>query len=1285
MKLSALKQGLNIFNLLFVASFMVLALYSAIGQQIFPYIGQYRVQLENYLGQQLNGEVSIRNLSGDMDVLTPSVHMEGITLHTDDRPDQPKVSVAAIDAVLDPRLSLINLTPVFKSVRLSGLYVHLDGESKQSQRTFEEDDITLIKQVVETLLLQHHVELNNVTIENERDGEISSLFLKHLTMTGDGFHHLITGNLSYGDEEKVDAGLRLYSEGSPFKLQNFYARGALDLPDVDVDYWVNELFGVSVFEEFSTSAQLRFEFKDSLLNYAKLTAASPKVLLEGDQKVEAVSAVLWAKQKAFNNWGFWLENGGFKLAEKDWAFSNVALGLAKLEGGSRWQGYVEDIDLVYLQDFLNTINVIPEEAGEIISDLSIQGHASNLNVILQPQNEDDLSVTVAAELNKVSTQASGGIPGIKNVTGILAINNQGGRVQFEGNELELSFPGIYKSPFEFIKGKGQVDWNISEDGFQLKGTGLSMVMENTQHIRGGFQTWFYNDDILEDKLELNLSLKDADVSAHKNLVPELVSETLRGWLDKSLLNGHANTGQFYMLSGLNESSISQTELSLSVIDGELAYLEQWPHVQQGQGELFVQNDTVLANIQSAKTLGGAASNSQVVFDGIESNRLWISTRVAGASSEGLDYFQTTPLSELIDNFAEPWQASGEHQTDFSLMVPLSEDVSEVLVDVSSELRDTRLNLTDIGLEFTQSNGRISYQSSKGLYSSKLRSRLWDNAVDLGVTSSVYEGGFATDISFEGLANTGAMKEWLDLSLLKPISGKTKVTGQFKIGPDFTGLELESDLKGISLAVPAPYEKLSDETATLKLQLALDDGQKLKLQYDSKINLALHLQQGEIQAGQIFMGATEAYIPLEKGLELQGHIPHIDVQAWKSLWQDIAPKSKHAGSHQILRQAEISTDSLLIDGVNIAQIKASIKSLVNGYEFKVESPLIKGDILWQEQQPIKLALDYIHIPPSYDEELSEQEAKESNAFDTVFPDQFLALNFSVDEIFIGPTNYGQWQGELRNTDNELILQKLKGTIKKLDVNGDARWIKTRDQSLAEKTRVNITLSTKDLGGVQKAWRTKPVIEAKDTKINLDINWLSNPLDVSTQTFSGKVGLNLKDGRFLEVGDAEGLSAFGILNFAAIGRRLRLDFSDVYQSGLHFDAVQGNVKIKDGVMTIIDTLDIKGPSAKFAASGTVNLNNKELNQELSVTFPITSTLPFVAILAGFAPPVAASLFVGEQLVGDQIEKFTSATYRLTGPWDEPQLKLMKRFDNKIEGKQDKGFWYRMKDFFGLGSDK
>ena len=152
MKTKILKQGLTAFNLFVVATFMVLALYSAIGQQVFPYIGQYRVQLEKYLGDQLSGQASIRQLSGDMHVLTPSVHMEGITLHTDDDPSQAKISIAAIDAVLDSRASLINLTPVFKSVRLSGLYVRVDGDANKPQQPMDEDDALLIKRLINGLL-----------------------------------------------------------------------------------------------------------------------------------------------------------------------------------------------------------------------------------------------------------------------------------------------------------------------------------------------------------------------------------------------------------------------------------------------------------------------------------------------------------------------------------------------------------------------------------------------------------------------------------------------------------------------------------------------------------------------------------------------------------------------------------------------------------------------------------------------------------------------------------------------------------------------------------------------------------------------------------------------------------------------------------------------------------------------------------------------------------------------------------------------------------------------------
>lgn len=1287
MKKNTLRQGLTAFNLLFVATFIVLALYSAIGQQIFPYIGQYRVSLEQYLGQQLAGDVSIRQLSGGMDILTPSVHIEGITLHTDDYPDQPKVSIAAIDAVLDPRSSLINLTPVFKSVRLSGLYVRVDGDNKRPQQPIEEDDAKLIKRLIESLLLQQHVELNNVTVENIRENETKILQLDHLVMTGDGFNRLITGNVSYGNENKVNAGLRLYSQGSPFKLDSFYARGALDLPDVDVDYWVNEIFDVSIFKSFSASAQLRFEFKEGLLNYSKLSVASPSVYIKDGRKIDALNAQVWAKQNTVDDWSFWLEDSRFKLKDKTWQFNDVAIGLAKTMQGSRWQTYIKSMDVSYLHEFLTSVSLIPESLKPVLAELSPTGSVEDMNIIMQNKADGQTAFTVAGEIKNISTQASGGIPSLTNVNGVLAASEKTGRVQFDGPQVTVNFPQIYETPFYFPQAQGQVDWFITEQGLRLVGDGLSFEMDQIEKIKGGFKVWLFNDEKLEDKLELNLSLINAQVTAHHALVPDIVSQNLRDWLDQALLSGTAETGQYYLFAGLDKNSISQSELQLNLTKAALQYLPQWPIVSDIHGDLLVQNDQVYTHINKALSLGGDVSNTQIMYDGISHNTLWVRADIDGLASEGFGYFQHTPLQSVVNNVMDSWSMTGKHFTQLGLSIPLGDSDQRIAADVTTRLSQASLNLSDVGLAFDNTQGTIRYRSSDGLSASAIGSQLWGQPLVVNISSSVHEVGFSTDIAFEGNVEINRLKQWLDLSLLNPIRGNTLVAGHFKIsGEDggFTGLELSSDLKGVDVTLPEPFTKNANSKQAFQFKMALNDGQKIQLSYADNVNLALHIKQGEIESGQVYLGSTEAYIPSTKGIEVLGHVTQIDGNQWLNVLHQIKPanseKNKETKTQSLVRKVDISTDLLIYDGYQFEQVSAQVNARNDAWDIYVDAPIAKGLVTWSENKPIKLDLDYIHWPALT--ETDEQDTQEADPLANIHPRMFVDMDLKVDEIFIGPRNYGIWQGKIRSNGDTLAITDIDGKIKKLAVKGQVTWVKPTKTAESQNTSLKLRLASDDVGGIQKAWRTKPVMEAKDAKINLDFQWQASPAAVKSELLNGQASVSLKDGRFLDAGDTGALSAFGILNFGAIGRRLRLDFSDVYQSGFHFDSVSGKVTVKDGIMTIVDTLDIKGPSAKFSASGTVDLNTKALKQELSVTFPITSTLPFVAILAGFAPPVAASLFVGEQLVGDQIEKYTSATYKLDGTWDQPNLKLMKRFDNDIEGKQDQGFWYRMKDFFGLG---
>jgi uncharacterized protein YhdP len=60
----------------------------------------------------------------------------------------------------------------------------------------------------------------------------------------------------------------------------------------------------------------------------------------------------------------------------------------------------------------------------------------------------------------------------------------------------------------------------------------------------------------------------------------------------------------------------------------------------------------------------------------------------------------------------------------------------------------------------------------------------------------------------------------------------------------------------------------------------------------------------------------------------------------------------------------------------------------------------------------------------------------------------------------------------------------------------------------------------------------------------------------QSFSGSLDAALRTGQFVEVeGSAQALRVFGLLNFNSIGRRLRLDFSDLFGKGLAYDRVKG----------------------------------------------------------------------------------------------------------------------------------
>ena len=92
-------------------------------------------------------------------------------------------------------------------------------------------------------------------------------------------------------------------------------------------------------------------------------------------------------------------------------------------------------------------------------------------------------------------------------------------------------------------------------------------------------------------------------------------------------------------------------------------------------------------------------------------------------------------------------------------------------------------------------------------------------------------------------------------------------------------------------------------------------------------------------------------------------------------------------------------------------------------------------------------------------------------------------------------------------------------------------------------------------------------------------------------------------------------------------------------------------------------IDGPSAKFKIDGQVDLTAEAFDNEVLVILPLSDNVAVVTVLAG-APQVGVPLYLLSKAFGGIFEQFTSASYKVTGPWDDPEVELVKVLKAEVE---------------------
>ncbi|MCH8264887.1 MAG: hypothetical protein IIC10_05760, partial [Proteobacteria bacterium] len=487
----------------------------------------------------------------------------------------------------------------------------------------------------------------------------------------------------------------------------------------------------------------------------------------------------------------------------------------------------------------------------------------------------------------------------------------------------------------------------------------------------------------------------------------------------------------------------------------------------------------------------------------------------------------------------------------------------------------------------------------------------------------------------------------------------------------TSLFLESDLLGAGLSLPAPLSKVAAAVLPLQLDITLGaSGQEIKGFLGPNLNFDLKLANGRIKSGVVYVGEPDENLDTllsseTRGVAIIGATDRLELDQWTNFLGGLTtdPNSPQ-GIEDTIAFVDISTQQFVLYGEELPNVDIRIEPSPDRpyWEVALSGEAIQGrvNVPFDAANYIELNLDYLRLPGEEEGEeeealaaedastqapadIAENETPEAERVDVlagIDPRQLPRMVFDIKEFSIGSRPFGSWRFTLDPTAEGADISGLAFDFRGLRLGldgaeaadqsapataGGEGGIAVRPQpefrwlydGLEHHSELNGVLYADNIGDVLTANGYTASLESSSAVFETHIDWPGSPAFFAADGLSGSLSLDVEDGRFLQGSSATGaLKLISIINLNAILTRLRLS-NDLVRSGLAFDVIEGDMLLKDGLVTIQDRLVISGPSSLYQITGELDLAAETIDGEMYLTLPLSDNIPWIGLLTANLP--------------------------------------------------------------------
>jgi uncharacterized protein YhdP len=410
------------------------------------------------------------------------------------------------------------------------------------------------------------------------------------------------------------------------------------------------------------------------------------------------------------------------------------------------------------------------------------------------------------------------------------------------------------------------------------------------------------------------------------------------------------------------------------------------------------------------------------------------------------------------------------------------------------------------------------------------------------------------------------------------------------------------------------------------------------------------------------GAETPQLPLTQILRLRGSLQRLDLDSWIAWLHERQGATK--GSESLALHLDLQIGELNLVGMDFPQVRVRLEPVARGWQADFASQVLNGSCILPrepDRYPLEVRLKQLRLERkallaegSEQEQAAERPAEQLE----LDPRRLPGLDMQVDALWIGEKPFGKASLQWKHSPLGIQIKEFAVQGEELDFNAKGYWHLIGNKNHSQ---FQVKAHVKSLGQLQQDLGLQLGI----TKAPLDLNgmfeWSQAPYAIKLKDLNGKLDLKLGAGEVTEVEPGVG-RLVGLFSLHALGKRLSLDFSDLFAKGLEFDKIEGQFDISDG-NAFTDDLVISSPSAQILITGRTGLAARDYDQTVTVIPRVSSTLPLVGAIAG-GPAVGVALVVTQELFGQQVDRIIQSQYKLTGSWDAPTMVRLAKQDNDKE---------------------